>query len=212
MNNGIIFDLDGTLWDASNLTYNSVNQVAKNHNLKEVSMDLIRNVFGLTKEESIKKYFPNVDSKKSMVLGDEISDAIISNSLKFGGILYDGVEETLRNLKNENYSLFIVSNTAKKEYIEAFFNFSNSSEYFTDYLAASLLNITKAEAIDKLISNYNLKNSIYVGDTKTDLEAALNVGIPFVHANYGFGHDLDTTYIIQSIKELPNIIQNIANF
>ncbi len=36
MKKGIIFDLDGTLWEVTNTTYKSVNEIAKKHNLKEV--------------------------------------------------------------------------------------------------------------------------------------------------------------------------------
>ena len=209
MKKGIVFDLDGTLWDVSKVTYDSVNQVAKNHNLKEVTMDTIHSVFGLTKKESVKKYFPAIEEvDKSLKLGDEVSDILISNLFEFGGNVYNGLEETLKTLSKE-YNLFIVSNTGKREYIEAFFNCSNLKKYFVDYYAASALNITKAEAIKKVVSNYNLEKCIYVGDTQMDLEATKVANVPFVYAKYGFGHNVNAKYSIENIKELPDIVKSV---
>ncbi len=33
MKKGIIFDLDGTLWEVTNITYKSVNEIIKKYNL-----------------------------------------------------------------------------------------------------------------------------------------------------------------------------------
>ncbi len=110
---------------------------------------------------------------------------------------------------NEIYNLFIVSNTDRKEYIEAFFTTSKLGKYFSDYLVASELNISKSEAIKKIIADNKLVKSIYVGDTIKDLEATKLINIPFIQAKYGFGNDLKTSYYIDSIEELPGVIQRM---
>ena len=93
MEKGIIFDLDGTLWNVSKPTYDSVNQISKKYKLKEVDMKIIRNVFGMTKREAAKTYFPTIELKKALKLWDETFDMLVSNLFKSGGILYDGIEE-----------------------------------------------------------------------------------------------------------------------
>lgn len=207
---GIIFDLDGTLWEVTNTTYKSVNEIAKKHNLKEVKIETIRSVFGCNKEESAKLYFPYLSLEEALKLTDEIADINIDNLKKYGGNVYEGLENVLRKLK-ETFNLFIVSNTDHKEYIESFLITSGLQKYFSDYLAASELNISKAEAIKKVINDNNLSKSIYIGDTRKDMEATECANIPFVQAKYGFGEDLKTNYYINSIEELPNIIQKIFN-
>ena len=41
------------------------------------------------------------------------------------------------------------------------------------------------------------------------MEAAKEVGIPFIHARYGFGKDFKTEYYIDRVKDLPSVIKNI---
>ena len=103
------------------------------------------------------------------------------------------------------YEFFIVSNTGHKEYIEAFLVTSGLAKYFTDYIAASQLNISKADGINKIIQDYNIEKAVYIGDTKKDMEASKKANIPFIQARYGFGENLETEYYIDSIEELPKI-------
>lgn len=109
------------------------------------------------------------------------------------------------------YEFFIVSNTGHKEYIEAFLVTSGLAKYFTDYIAASQLNISKADGINKIIQDYNIEKAVYIGDTKKDMEASKKANIPFIQARYGFGENLETEYYIDSIEELPKIMALIDN-
>lgn len=85
---GIIFDLDGTLWEVVDETYKSVNKVAKRHNLTEIDINTIRSVFGLNRVESAKLYFPYLELEKSMKLMEEISAISIKNIKEHGGIYF----------------------------------------------------------------------------------------------------------------------------
>jgi len=208
MENSVIFDLDGTLWEVIESTYKSANTIANKYNLKEISKDTICKVFGLNKEESAKLYFPELVLKESTRLIDEIAIINIENLKKNGGNIYPNVKETLNQLVNK-FDLYIVSNTAEIEYIKAFLNSSNTKEYFKDYIAASSLNISKEEAIKKIINVNKIENAVYVGDTIIDLEASNRNNIPFVQAKYGFGQDLKTEYYINDLKELPKVLEEI---
>ena len=202
----IIFDLDGTLWEVTDETYKSVNEVAKKYNLKEVDMNTIHSVFGLNKIEVAKLYFPYLELEKSMELMDEISAVSIRNIKEHGGNVYTNLENILKKL-TDKYQLFIVSNTGYKEYIEAFLITSGLAKYFIDYIAASQLNISKADGIKKIILDYNIEKAVYVGDTKKDMEASMKANTPFIQARYGYGDNLETKYYINSIEELPKVIE-----
>lgn len=208
MRNSVIFDLDGTLWEVIESTYVSANIIANKYNLKEISKETICKVFGLNREDSARLYFPDMELNESTKLIDEIAIINIENLKKNGGNLYPNVKEVLNQLVNK-YDLYIVSNTAEIEYIKAFLNSSDTKEYFKDYIAASSLNISKADAIKKIIDDNKIENTVYVGDTIIDLEASNINNIAFIQAKYGFGEDLKTEYNIDEFKELPKVLEEI---
>ena len=208
MKNSVIFDLDGTLWEVIESTYKSANIIANKYDLKEISKDTICKVFGLNKEESAKLYFPYMELNESTKLIDEIAIINIENLKNNGGNVYPNVKEVLNKLVDK-YDLYIVSNTAEIEYIRAFLKSSDTKECFKNYIAASSLNISKADAIKKVIDDNKVEKAVYIGDTRIDLEAAYANNIPFVHAKYGFGENLNTDYSINEIKELLGVLKKI---
>ena len=210
MRNGVIFDLDGTLWEVIESTYKSINCIANKYGLKEVSKDTVCKGFGQNKEECAKLFFPDLEFDKSTKLMEEIGVINVEYLENNGGNVYKGEKEVLNKLVDK-YDLYIVSNTAEIEYIRAFLKSADAEELFKDYIAASSLNISKANAIKKIIEDNKIESAVYVGDTIIDLEAAKNNRIPFVFAKYGFGKDLNAKYSINDIKELPNILEKVFN-
>ncbi len=210
MKNGLIFDLDGTLWEVIDSTFYSANVITKKYRLKEISKDIICKVFGLNRIEAAKMYFPSINLDESTKLIDEIALINIENLKKNGGNVYPNVKEVLNNLVSE-YDLYIVSNTAEIEYIRAFLNTANVKEYFKDCIAASGFKNSKVDAIKKVINENRIDNAVYIGDTIIDYESAKANNIPFIQAKYGFGKDLNTKYSIKGIKELPNVLEKVFN-
>ena len=204
---GIIFDLDGTLWEVIDANYYSANEISNKYNLNKISKKTICDSFGLSRLECSKIYFPNLEETKALKLMEEI--ATIKNKIlkEQGGHLYPKLKETLVELNN-NYKLFIVSNTGEDAYIEAFFKTDSLKDLFEDYIAASKLGLIKGEAIKKIIKDNNIEQSIYVGDTKKDKEAAEYADIPFIYAKYGFGNIKAENYI-ENFEDLPKILKNI---
>ena len=208
MKRAVIFDLDGTLWETLDCNYECMNEVSKKYNLGEIDRDIICKNYGNSKEQSAKLFFPNLPLEEAFKILDE-SDALnIKKLTESGAYIYPGLEETLFNLK-QKYSLYIVSNTATKKYIEAFLISTKLFKYFDDYYAASEIHLEKGKTIIKLIDDYYIDEAIYVGDTKIDFEASIRAKIPFIQCLYGFGEELDCKYKINDIRELPNKVDSI---
>lgn len=208
INTGILFDLDGTLWEVVDSTYTNINIIAKKYGV-EVSRDVVYQSFGKNKFEIAKNYFPTFSEEKALSILEEANNENLKRLKENGGYIYPGLEEVLFELK-QKYSLYIVSNAVNKEYIEAFLISSKLWKYFNDYIAASELLISKGEAISKIIEDYELTNTIYVGDTINDYEAAQLANVEFVQCLYGFDKDLKCKYKIKDISELPTVIEKIT--
>lgn len=209
MIDSIIFDLDGTLWDTRKETLDAVNKIVSKYNLEEIDEKIIESSMGLTDKEVAKIYMPNLSEEKSYNIFKQMDRENIKYLKSHGGILYPKVKETLENL-SQKYKLFIVSNCGAG-YIESFLEYYKFNNLFIDYIAASKENISKTEAIKRLISIHNLKNPIYIGDTKSDFNYANNARVLFIHARYGFCPELETKYKIDSFEQLNSYLDEVMD-
>jgi phosphoglycolate phosphatase len=201
----IIFDLDGTLWDASENVLKIWNNVLKNkHEIKQLLvLEDLHSIMGLQMKEIGEKLFPYLEGDKRDLLLQECSQMECQLLGEQGGKLYDKLEDTLKKLSLK-YKLYIVSN-CQKGYIEAFYQYHNLGKYFLDYENPGRTGLTKGENIKLIIERNNLKNPVYVGDTAGDLKGAEYARIPFVYASYGFGDVSHYDYSINRIEELLEI-------
>ena len=186
----LIFDLDGTLWDASSVTAETWREVLSRHPDVTPALPLDRDAvcryMGLTNEELAGIFFPTLPFEEAFALMRESCDLENRWLPERGGILYPGVPETLAALKAEGYRLFVVSN-AQDGYIESFFTAHGFWDLFEDRESSGRSGKGKAENIRDVIRRRGLRRSAYVGDTVSDRDGARGAGIPFIYCLYGFG-------------------------
>ncbi len=198
----IIFDLDGTMWDSSDVIVQVWNDTAKK--FKEINTvitkEKLKSVVGIPVLEIGKKVFPYLPEDKVIEFVACASETESKCLASQGGILFQGLEDTIKDL-SKRYKLFIVSN-CHHGYIESFFTAHNMGNYFTDFEHPGNTGLHKGENIKLIIERNKLKNSIYVGDTAGDQKAAKVAEIPFVYAKYGFGDVKDYDYSIDKFEDL----------
>lgn len=206
---GIIFDLDGTLWDASTQVVPAWNIVLKRHSEldKQITIEDMRGFMGKRIEVIAEIMFPRMDSEKRMKILKECCNEEQIYLRKHGGILYPNLEKTL-TLLAQNYSLYIVSN-CQDGYVQGFLDYHRLWNYFNDIEMSGRTGKCKGENIKNIIERNELNNSVYVGDTYGDLEGAENAGIPFIYAAYGFGQLDNVKYSINNISSINEIISSI---
>ena len=176
----ILFDLDGTLWDAVKNITSIWNEGIKGHPAagRALTEKDVRSIMGLTTKEIGQTLFPSASEKEQeelMICCGEAEQRLLPHT---GGILYPHLEETLAELKR-SLPLFIVSN-CDQGYIEAFLSYHQLTDYFTDFLC--------------------------YGDTEKDRLSAEKAGVDFIHAAYGFGTLREPAKEIREIRELPHCI------
>ncbi len=184
----VIFDLDGTLWDATGTVAEAWQTAnAELHYIKpeQISKEMVVGVTGMTYDAIFEKLFPYVTPEernhfKAIFARHEL--AMVSEA---GGELYQGLKETLEYLRSK-YRLFIVSN-CQNGYIENFLDYSGLHSYFEAHQCFGTKTQPKHENILDIIEDYQLKNPVYVGDTMGDFEASTKANVPLIFAAYGFG-------------------------
>lgn len=200
--NGIIFDLDGTLWDSRENICKSWEEVlrADYPQLKPPTPEEFGRQMGKLLLDIGRALFPQLTEEENEVLIKKCCDNEQAYLAKFGGILFEGLEETLAELKKD-YKLIIVSN-CQSGYIEAFFESHCLQNYFDDYTCSGDTGMLKADNIKLVIERNNLEKAVYVGDTELDRTSAAEAGVPFIWASYGFGSPECFDARLESVTEL----------
>ena len=210
MKKGIIFDVDGTLWDSAKPVAESWTLMLERRypELARIitSDDIYRNM-GKTMDAIGADLFPGLAPDKR----DEVMDACMRYENEYladhPGVTYPNMKETLAALSRE-YGLYIVSN-CQEGYIEALMAACGIASYISDTECIGATGRPKGDNIRLVMERNGLEKCLYVGDTAMDQEAAGKAGIPFVFASYGFGQASGADAVIGSLVELPQAVKEI---
>lgn len=209
MKPGIIFDMDGTLWDSSEGVAKSWTEIVnKEYDKKRViTAEDVQGVMGRTMDKIADALFAELSKEDRMSLLRKCCDYENEYLRIHGGKLYPELEETFKVLRDE-YDLFIVSN-CQAGYIEAFLEHYGFGHYFKDIECYGNNNLPKNENIKKIVERNELTKAVYVGDIQGDYDATMKAGLPFIHAAYGFGTIAEETVKINTFSELPKVAAEV---
>ena len=204
----IILDLDGTLWDTSDIVVRIWNEVLSQKCPKlMMTKEIMSSLMGKNKAQFTDEFFVGVEREEAEMLISEIFAHEQEYLIKHGANMYDGVMKTLDELKKD-YALAIVSN-CQSGYLNAFLTHYKLKDVFTDYECAGSSPLSKGENIRLLFERNRFEKAIYVGDTKSDENAAKEAGLPFVYASYGFGEVDSYVAKINSFEEIKEVAKRI---
>ena len=198
----VIFDLDGTLVDSSvdlmiagNATFNQLGWKVR------LSDDFSDGVVIGGGRSMIRHGFRSecIDFTEDDV--NRIYPMLIKNydkTIDQNTAPYEGVLEMLKNLKMRGWKIGLCTNKPEFQ-ANDLLNRLGIRSYFESFVGAGTVEVTKPNP-KPLITAINLLNgtidkAVLVGDTKTDSDTALAVGIKCVLVNYGHGamvYDLKT--------------------
>lgn len=198
------FDLDGTLWNATEAITLAWQKTAEIFNARIPDINDIKGILGLNKIDLMNKLYPDMEYETQMQFFDkanEICDEVLALQ---GGQLFDGLEETLKTLQKD-FRLYIVSN-CQDGYIERFLDYHKLGKYFCDSEHPDARCLSKGENIKALLERNGFVKSIFVGDTQGDCDAARFAEIPFIFAAYGFGKADSPDYTINAFPEIIDIV------
>lgn len=199
---GLIFDLDGTLWDSTHTVAIAWTNALATEALAPRTFYAadVAALMGRTLREIAAALFPRQPPAHAEALVEACLDEEVATVQRLGGRLYPGVAEGLAALA-ERYPLFIVSN-CQRGYIEAFLDWSGLAQQFRDHECHGNTRRSKAENLRRVVARNGLRAPLFLGDTDGDHQAAQAAGLAFLHAGWGFGHVPATVERLAAFAEL----------
>ncbi len=212
----IIFDMDGTILNTLDDITKSVNVSLEFHKLPLKTTDEVRLAVGRGALNLIKGVVP-IDSSDELI--KSVYDKYQSYYDEHSNDLtapYEGIKDLLKTLKDKGYQLAVVSN--KHEYLVKALNIDVFDSIF-DLSIGQTEGIPIKPAPDMLYRGLKLldstiDDSIFIGDSDTDMQTAKNAGIKSIGVTWGFRDEEvlvkeGAQFIVSSPFEILNIIEGL---
>lgn len=213
MKKGILFDLDGTLWDSSEQVTKSWNKCIREQTdrSEQITAEDMRSYMGKTLEQIAALIFPAVEEEERLRILRLCSTTELDYLRGLTGdevpSLFPDECDIIRELAKK-YTLGVVSN-CQVGYIEIYLDKISFADAFTDMECAGNTGLSKGENIRLVMQRQGITDCVYVGDTQGDADAAKAAGIPFIHAAYGFGTVDECAAVLDDIRDLPKLVRTV---
>ena len=207
----IIFDMDGTLWDAVDSYAAIWNKTLLDCGVQRrpVARDELIALMGKPLKEIASILVPGLDGPALDVFFARLEANDLEMMPRLGGRLYPGGAATLRELSESGMPLFMVSNCGP-EGLPMFMDYTGLRPYFRDWLSYGSTGRDKDVNIRALVERYNLVRPLYVGDTVGDLRSTRRAGVAFAWASYGFGLDFNPAEADIVLHAFPDLVSAVG--
>ena len=222
----ILFDLDGTLADTAPDLMKAHNHVMNKFGYSSKNMDEIRNLVGRGAAVMIgRSIWGSARKELSKISDEKIKKDMTKEFIKFyennlvvETKLLNGVESFLLWAKSKNISMGVCTNKQehlaiqllKKINIYDFFEYVAGGNTF-DFCKPDPRHITNMVEI----MGGDIKNSIMIGDSENDADAAKSAGVPMILVEDGYTEKkIDQIYhnhLIKDFVDLEKIVLKYLN-
>ena len=205
VSDAVVFDIDGTLWNASSASARGWNLGLGQLGAKaKVTAEQIAMVAGSPYESCVEALLPGMRARYPGLL--EVLGGCERVSVeRDGGTFYDGALEAVSRLARE-LDVFLVSN-CQEWYLESFLGFSGLGALLSGVDCHGRSGLPKSEMLSQMKRAHSWAAPVYVGDTAGDEAAARMAGLTHIHVSWGFGQPEDDPMTVDSFAELLALLK-----
>ncbi|MBT3765565.1 MAG: phosphoglycolate phosphatase [Rhodospirillaceae bacterium] len=215
----IIFDLDGTLIDSVPDVRAAVNRVLDEIGRPSLSLEDITGMIGEGAQVMLKKvmeqtggYTPDMEEEYLGRFLETYKAHPADHTL-----VYPGVFNVLDQLKADGISLGLCTNKPSTTTLPAVAAL-DLEKYFEAIVCADMVKHRKPDGRHLLNILERMgadpKSAVMVGDSETDIAAAVDAGLPAIAVSYGYCHvpldELPCDILIDNMSELPRALAEIS--
>jgi phosphoglycolate phosphatase len=184
----VIFDVDGTLLDASEGISNSVRHTIRELGLSEIADGKLASFVGPPIQESFLREYGMSPSEAQAAA--EIFRRYYKGEELYKAAPYEGIYDVFDALRDRNIAIGVAT-YKRHDYAVDLLEHFGFSQYCVSVNGADNLNVMKkADIIAKTMTEMRLPHDArvaYVGDTVSDARSSAELGIDFVAVMFGFG-------------------------
>lgn len=204
----LIFDLDGTLYRTESSFVRTMRSVYADRRLPypgdAAILGMVGETFGTFLDWLIGQGF---DGGRAQ-LQEEIGRAEMV-AIREHGELYEGVPETLRELRRRGCALVLCTN-GDRRYVDAVLGRGGIHDLFASLSTLETGGRSKSERVGDLVREFRPRRPIVVGDRYHDVEAARVNGCRMVGAAYGYARDGELASADATIATFPELLSVVA--
>jgi len=209
MTSAVIFDLDGTLIDSAPGIIKAAIDTLNELGYPQMSWDEIESCIGPPIGDSIgKKMGYTKDQIKEFY---EVFRPLYKTKYLMECTIYPGIEDLLENLKELGFLLGVATNK-REDYAKNLLDELDLTKYFNIICAMDMdSKSNKEDLIMNCINSLNARkeNTTMIGDSENDHSAAIQCGVEFIAAMYGFGfkdHTPENCKTVYKVEELRPLL------
>ncbi len=204
----LIFDMDGTLWDAVDTYASSWNLTFEKLTInRTINRNELMGLMGMEGKKLTRVLMPDFDDDKAYSVYLDVNETRRQILPTSGGNMYNGVTEGIKQLAAK-YKIFILSNCAVG-IIPLFISWAGIGDYVTDYIAYGENSMPKHHNMHLLMDKHKLINPVYIGDTQGDADETRMAGLPFIFVSYGFGKTGDYEHKFNDFPALTSYYMSL---
>ena len=208
----VVFDWDGTVMDSIGRIVSSMQAAARNTNLLVPSDYDVKQIIGLSLDPAFNTLFPGVTTSQRQQLFEHYRDHYMYHDTT-PSPLFDGVEQVLKQLKQQNVLLAVATGKARKG-LQRMFAETGLAQYFdTSRCADEAQSKPHPDMLQQILLELDIKaeQAIMVGDTSHDMKMAQAIAMPRVGVTHGVhGRDVLSQFAPKAIIDtMPELLQVI---
>ena len=212
----VLFDLDGTLINSEEGITKSAQYALKGMGIEEPDLSKLKCFIGPPLQQTFMEKYNFTEEEAWKAVEKYRERYLVTGVIEC--CPYDGVEETLKSLKEKGYLLAVASSKPEKTCKTILKHFS--LDHYFDMIVGATMDgkiSTKEQVLEELgrrMTDKQIDKSqmCLVGDTKFDAIGAVQFGIDCIGVSYGFGtkeelEEAGAVYICDHIKEVETYIE-----
>jgi len=206
----VCFDLDGTLIDSSAAIHASLQEACHQEGVPPPAYEALVSCIG----PPLSIYLPSL-----LNVSEEVCERILLAFRAHHDVegflayrLYPNAVDILSELEESGHPLYVATNKPYALSRAALCHFGLLGRFLNVYCPDGSLHPSCLPDHGKCTVLKHLKRSsldagvVYVGDTASDRDAAIEAGVVFIHANYGYGSDVQWERCLDALSGLLPLI------